>query len=137
MGIFSKHKEYVFSDFGELIDSIIQEFDDGGDIRIVVPYDEVIDIVSALISTKKFVPCLLDYCASNIDGYVYEYSISLSHFDGDSLWVEPMYLVDCDKYKGGSGELDDVLFVSDSISKKCYDYLLEDSENTVLYSIKE
>ena len=54
MGKFSRNREYTFASLEELISSVVEEFDDGANVDIVLPWEEVNDILVALISTGKF-----------------------------------------------------------------------------------
>ena len=72
-----------------------------------------------------------------MDGYGYEYSISLSHLDDDSLFVEKVYRTDKDDYITFCSEGVDVVFVSDGVLKVCYDSIAEDGCNTVLFDVED
>ena len=61
MGKFSRNREYTFVSLEELISSVIEEFNDGSDIDIVLPWEEVNDVITAIISTGKFKIYLFDY----------------------------------------------------------------------------
>ena len=54
MGKFSRNREYTFVSMEELISSVIEEYNDGANVDIVLPWKEVNDILVALISTGKF-----------------------------------------------------------------------------------
>ena len=54
MGKFSRNREYTFVSMEEFISSAIEEYNDGANVDIVLPWDEVNDILVALISTGKF-----------------------------------------------------------------------------------
>ena len=72
-----------------------------------------------------------------MDGYDYEYSISLSHLDDDSLFVEKVYRTDKDDYLTFCSDATDVTFVSAGVSRVCYDSIVGDGCNTVLYDIED
>ena len=137
MGKFSRNKEYTFTNFEEVISSIIEEFDDGANVNIVLPWKEVNDILVALISTGKFKLYYVDFGQPEKDGYDYEYSISLSHLDSDSLFVQKIYCPDDDRYITFCSEAADVVFVSAGVTKVCYDSIVEDGCNTVLFDVED
>ena len=72
-----------------------------------------------------------------MDGYGYEYSISLSHLDDDSLFVEKVYRTDKDDYITFCSEATEVTFVSAGVTKFCYDSIVGDGCNTVLFDIED
>ena len=72
-----------------------------------------------------------------MDGYDYEYSISLSHLDDDSLFVEKAYRTDKDDYLTFCSEAVDVTFVSAGVSLKLYNNIIDDGCNTVLFDIED
>ena len=72
-----------------------------------------------------------------MDGYGYEYSISLSHLDDDSLFVEKVYRTDKDDYITFCSDITDVVFVSAGVTKVCYDSIVGDGCNTVLFDIED
>ena len=41
MGKFSRNREYTFASLEELISSVVEEFDDGADINIVITWEDV------------------------------------------------------------------------------------------------
>lgn len=137
MGKFSRNREYTFGKFTELISSIIEEYDDGANVDVVLPWEEVNDVLTAIISTGKFKIYLLEYGLPEMDGYSYEYSISLNHFENDALFIENVYRKDDDKYITFCSEATDIVFVSAGVSKVCYDSIVADGCNTVLYDIED
>ncbi len=137
MGKFSRNREYTFVSLEELISSAIEEYNDGANVDIVLPWQEVNDILVALISTGKFKLYCVDFGLPEMYGYGYEYSISLSHLDDDSLFVEKVYRTDKDDYLTFCNEAVDVTFVSAGVSRVCYDSIVEDGCNTVLFDIED
>lgn len=137
MGKFSRNREYTFVSLEELISSVIEEFNDGSDIDIVLPWEEVNDVITAIISTGKFKIHLLDYGLPEMDNYTYEYSIALSHFDDNALFVEKVYNSEKDRYITFCNEATDIVFVSAGVSKVCYDGIVADGCNTVLFDIED
>ena len=137
MGKFSRNREYTFVSLEELISSVIEEYNDGANVDIVLPWEEVNDILIALISTGRFKLYSVDFGLPEMDGYDYEYSISLSHLDDDSLFVEKIYYPDNDRYTTFCSEATDVTFVSAGVSRVCYDSIVEDGCNTVLFDIED
>lgn len=136
MGKFSRNREYTFASLEEIISSVIEEFDDGANVDIVVPWKEVHKIISAIIPTGKFTIYLLDYESPEMDGYCYEYNVGLSHLDDNALFVEKIYDKERNKYVTFCDETSDVVFVSADVSKVCYDEIVEDGCNTVLFDIE-
>lgn len=137
MGKFSRNREYTFVSLEELISSVIEEYNDGANVDIVLPCGEVNDILVALISTGKFKLYCVDFGLPEMDGYDYEYSISLSHLDDDSLFVEKIYYPDNDRYTTFCSDITDVVFVSTGVTKVCYDSIVRDGCNTVLFEVED
>ena len=137
MGKFSRNREYTFVSLEELISSVIEEYNDGANVDIVLPWEEVNDILVALISTGKFKLYCVDFGLPEMDGYDYEYSISLSHLDDDSLFVEKIYYPDNDRYTTFCSEATDIIFVSAGVPSVCYDSIIEDGCYTIHYDIED
>ena len=137
MGKFSRNREYTFVSFEEFISSAIEEYNDGANVDIVLPWEEVNDILVALISTGKFKLYCVDFGLPEMDGYDYEYSISLSHLDDDSLFVEKIYYPDNDRYTTFCSEATDIIFVSAGVPDVCYDSIIEDGCYTIHYDIED
>ena len=137
MGKFSRNREYTFVSLEELISSVIEEYNDGANIDVILPWEEVNDVITAIISTGKFKIHLLDYGLPEMEGYDYEYSIGLSHFDDNALFVEKVYNSEKDRYITFCNEATDIVFVSAGVSKICYDGIIDDGCNTVLFDIED
>lgn len=137
MGKFSRNREYTFVSMEELISSVIEEYNDGANVDIVLPWEEVNNILVALISMGKFKLYCVDFGLPEMDGYDYEYSISLSHLDDDSLFVEKVYGADKDDYITFCSDITDVVFVSAGVTKVCYDSIVRDGCNTVLFEVED
>lgn len=137
MGKFSRNREYTFVSLEELISSVIEEYNDGANVDIVLPCGEVNNILVALISMGKFKLYCVDFGLPEMDGYDYEYSISLSHLDDDSLFLEKVYRTDKDDYITFCSDITDVVFVSAGITKVCYDSIVRDGCNTVLFEVED
>lgn len=137
MGKFSRNREYTFVSTEELISSVIEEYNDGAEVDIVLPWEEVNDILVALISTGKFKLYFVDFGLPEMDGYEYEYSVSISHLDDDYLFVEKVHRTDKDKYLTFLNDAVSVTFVSAGVSRVCYDSIVDDGCNTVLYDIED
>ena len=137
MGKFSRNREYTFVSLEELISSAIEEYNDGANVDIVLPWGEVNDILVALISTGKFKLYSVDFGLPEIGGYDYEYSVSLSHLSDDSLFVEKIYRTDKDDYITFCSEATDIIFVSAGVTKVCYDSIVADGCNTVLFDVED
>lgn len=136
MGKFSRNREYTFVSIEELISSVIEEYNDGANVDVVLPWQEVNDILVALISTGKFKLYCIDFCLPDIDNYAYEYCISLNHLDDDSLFVEKVYRTDKDDYITFCSDITDVMFVSAGVSRVCYDSIVGNGSHNVLYDIE-
>lgn len=138
MGKFSRNRKYTFVSLEELISSVIEEFNEGSDIRIVLPWEEVNDILTAVISTGKFKINLLDYELPEMGNYVYEYCITLSHLDSNALFIEKIYNCEKNRYITFCNDVgDDIVFISDGILKVCYDHITDSGCYTVLFNIEE
>ena len=137
MGKFSRNREYTFVSLEELISSAMEEYNDGANVDIVLPWQEVNDILVALISTGKFKLYSVDFGLPEMDGYDYEYSVSLSHLSDDSLFVEKIYRTDKDDYITFCSEATDITFVSAGVPSVCYDSIIEDGCYTIHYDIED
>ena len=137
MGKFSRNREYTFVSLEELISSVIEEYNDGANVDIVLSWEEVNDVLVALISTGKFKLYCIDFGLPEMNGYGYEYGISLSHLDDDSLFVEKIYRTDKDDYLTFCSEATDVVFVSAGVSLKLYNNIIDDGCNTVLFNVED
>lgn len=137
MGKFSRNsREYSFASLEEMISDVIQEYNDKNDITIVLSYDEVPSFITALISTGKFTPQLLDWAYPEINGYEKEYSISIMNLDGGEIYLEKCWMEDKNMYYNAIGE-DDICFVSQSVSKTLYDKICDDDGNIILFEIED
>lgn len=139
MGKFAPKKitEYTFVSLEEMVSSVVEEFDDGNDIDIVLPWEDVVKVMVALISTGKFTPYYVNFGHPEMDGYAYEYSISVNHLNNNALFVEPIYNTDEGRYNTFCNETTDILFASIDISKICYDQIISDDCSTVLFDIED
>ena len=137
MGKFSRNREYTFVSMEEFITSAMEEYNDGANVDIVLPWEEVNDILVALISTGKFKLYCVDFGLPEMYGYGYEYSISLSHLDDDSLFVEKIYYPDNDRYTTFCSEATDITFISAGVSTTLYNKFVDEGFNTVLYDIED
>lgn len=137
MGKFSRNsREYSFASLEEMISDVIQEYNDKNDITIVLSYDEVPSFITALISTGKFTPQVLDWAYPEINGYEKEYSISIMNLDGGEIYLEKCWMEDKNMYYNDIGIVD-VCFVSQSISKTLYDKISDDGDNVILFDIAD
>lgn len=139
MGKFAPKKliEYNFASLEEFISSVVEEFDDGNDVDIVVPWDDVDKLMIALISTGRFTPYYVNFGHPEMDGYGYEYSISVNHFENNALFVEPIYNIDKGEYNTFCSEATDVLFASADVSKMCYNQIVSDNCYAVIFTIDD
>lgn len=138
MGKFSPVKvtEYNFSSLEEMIDDILREFDDNVDnkefgIGIALTSDETPKFITTLLSTGKFIPEWLEY-----DKYDYcgEYIISLNQ--GGEFWVSKSWCDTHEKYYPVDNELNDIVFVSQDISKEYFDIINDGVNNIVLFNVE-
>ena len=136
MGKFSRKREYTFVSMEELISSAMEEYNDGANVDIVLPWEEVNDILVALISTGKFTIDFIEYGLPEMDNYTQEYTISLCHY-GDALYVEKTYNPDKDRYITFCSEAVDVVFVSAGVSLELYNNIIDDGCNSVLFDIED
>lgn len=137
MGKFSRNREYTFKDFEDAVSNMLEEFDDGSDVTIVLPWEETAKYMSRLMSTNKFKPYLIDYGIPDMDGYNREYEIVICHLiDDDALFVEPIYDMEKDKYFTFCDDPNGVFFVSENVSTSCYDCMVEEGCNTVLFELE-
>ena len=135
MGKFSRNREYTFKNFDEVISSIIEEFDDGANIRIILTWEDVGRYLTALISTGKFNPYSIEFCYADMNGYSYEYSISINHFENNALFVEPVYNIEHNRYNTFHDDSVDMTFASANILKECYDKIIDEGCYTILFDI--
>ena len=99
MGKFSRNREYTFASLEELISSVVEEFDDGADINIVITWEDVSKYLTALISTGKFSPYSIEFCYPDMNGYSYEYLISINHFENNALSLSALTKLKINKLK--------------------------------------
>ena len=135
MGKFSRNREYTFVSMEELISSVIEEFDDGADINIVITWEDFSKYLTALISTGKFSPYSIEFCYPDMNGYSYEYLISINHFENNALFVEPIYNIEHDRYNTFYDDSVDITFASANILKECYDKIIDGGCYTILFDI--
>lgn len=137
MGKFSRNREYTFANIDDLVDSVIEEYNDGANIDVVLPWYEVGEVLTKIISNGEFNICFLDYSLPEMEGYGHEYTISLSHLDNNGLFVEKIYNTEKEDYLIIGDDESGIIFMSDSISKTCYDKIVDYGCNTVLFNIEE
>lgn len=138
MGKFSRNREYTFASLEEIISSIVEEFDDGQNIDIALPWDETSEFIMALISTGKFMPYDIEYAHPDINNYYMEYYLSLTIIDGDAvMFVEPAYSEKYNRYIHCCPECSDITFISVGVSTTLYDKFVDEGFNTVLFDIED
>lgn len=136
MGKFSRNREYTFTSLEEIIAEIVEHFDEGMDIDIVLAWEETQEFITALISTGKFIPYSLDYSHFDMSNYNYEYQISITHSeDGNLLFVEPKYSIERGKYTEDILEPIGIVFISMGVSLALYKKFVSEGFNTVLFDI--
>lgn len=138
MGKFSRNREYTFVSLEEIISSIVEEFDDGQNIDIALPWDETSEFIMALISTGKFMPYDIEYAHPDINGYYMEYYLSLTIVDDEAvMFVEPAYSEKYNRYIHCCPECSDITFISAGVSTTLYDKFVDEGFNTVLFDIED
>lgn len=136
MGKFSRNREYTFASLEEMITDIVEHFDEGMDIDILLTWEETQNFITALISTGKFIPYDVEYAYPEVNGYSKEYQIALMKLDiGNVMFVEPIWCEKKGNYLNGDPECVDISFISMDVSKELYDKYVEDGYNTVLFDI--
>ena len=137
MGKFSRNREYTFASLEEMITDIVEHFDEGMDIDILLTWEETQNFIIALISTGKFVPYDIEYAYPEVNGYSKEYQIALMKLDiGNVMFVEPIWCEKNGKYLNGDPECVDISFISMDVSKELYDKYVDDGYHTVLFDIE-
>lgn len=132
------HNKCILESFNNIISEIINKFDDGNEINIVLPWEEVSKFMIALFSTGKFEPYYINFGLPELDGYSYEYNISINHLiSEDYIFIEPIYDDKNDKYKTFCIDTSDIVFASAGISKVCFDEINEDGCNIILFDVKD
>ena len=134
MGMFSRNREYTFKDFDDFLVNVLAEFDEGAEIDIIVPYDVVDKYIKAFIESDIKIASI-DYAIPEINGYVKEYIITLSHLD-DCLYVEPAYNEEHERYLSIYSYDAQIAFISADITMKFYEELIDSGLNTVLYEFE-
>lgn len=138
MGKFSRNREYTFASLEEMITDIMETFDEGQDVNIVLSWEEVPKYLMSLLTTGKFQPYDITWAKPEIDGYAAEYCIALCHFsDENPIFVEQEYNTKYERYVDGDPNVTDIVFISMDVSTSLYDKYMTDGFNTVLFDIKE
>lgn len=138
MGKFSRNREYTFVSLEELISSVIEEFNDGQNIDIALPWDETSEFIMALISTGKFMPYDIEYAHPDINDYYMEYYLSLTMVDGEAvMFVEPAYSEKYNRYIHCCPECSDITFISAGVSTTLYDKFVDEGFNTILFDMED
>lgn len=118
----------------ELVYDITKSFDDGNkDIDFVLTVDEVQDFLTAFLSTGKFKPVSIEWSKPDISGYDREYYFTLCRFDGNEIFVEPVYNED---KLVGIGD-DNIILISAGVKVDTYAKLVKDYNNVVLFDIED
>lgn len=135
MGKFSPVKitEYNFSSLEEMIADILTEFDDNDDfgISLALAPDETPKFITALLSTGRFIPKGMEY---NEYDYSREYIIYICA-NGD-FWLSESWSDNREKYLPVEPALNDIVFVSQDISKEYFDVINDGINNIVLFDIE-
>lgn len=139
MGKFSRNREYTFVSMEEFVTDVMEAFGEGQNIDVLLSWEEVPKFLIPLLATEKFTPYDIRWGKSEMDGYGYEYNISLSHmYSGeDAIFVEQIYNTDSGRYLDGDPEIVDIAFLSVDVSTSLYNKYIEDGYNTVLFDIED
>ncbi len=139
MGKFAPKKltEYNFVNLENLVCDVMQEFQEGQNITLILTAEEVPDYLTAFLSTGKVKPYDIDWAHQDVNGYGGEYYFSLNHLDDDVLFVEKAYSTEKCRYIDDDPEFTDILFVSVDVGKALYDKCVDDKHNIVLFDIKD
>lgn len=137
MGKFTRNREYTFANLEEMITDIVETFDEGQDINVVLSWEEVPKFLVSLFGTGKFEPYDITWSNPEINGYTAEYCISLCHFpDKNVIFVEQEYNEEQGRYIDGDPAATDIAFISVDVSTLLYDKYVTDRFNTVLFDIE-
>lgn len=139
MGKFAPKRinEYNFTSLEELVCDVMQEFEEGNNITIVLTVDEVPDYLTAFLSTGKIKPFDIDWAYPDVNGYGREYYFTLTHLDDDVVFVEKAYDSDKCRYIDDCPDVTDIMFISVDVSKTLFDKCVNDGHNIVLFDIEE
>lgn len=124
MGKFSnKLIPHTFVSLEEMICDVVDEYEDKESVGIYVPWDEVSDIIVALLSTGLFKPISIEWAYPEMNGYGAEYLITIND-DGD-FFVEPIWNTEHERYLSGDPEAVDAVFVSERVDINLIESLIE------------
>lgn len=136
MSKFSRKREYSFVSLEELISEVMILFREGYDVQMLLPYQEVSDIMVALFSTGEFTPFSIDFAYPEMNNYTKEYLISLDHFDGNSMFVEPLWKDEIGQYISGDPSCVETVFISENASENLYNKYTREGYHTILFNIE-
>lgn len=121
---------YTYASLEELVYEIAKKHKGKRRIQLFVSYDEVADLIVALISTDLFTPELLDYSSCELNNYTQEYSVAI--FDDGRLFVEPSFNVKHDRYLFDEPFEDDV-YVSQKVDISLVEHLIAMGFKNMIY----
>ena len=101
-------------------------------IGIAVTYNEIPDMITALLSTGLFVPDYLDYTNNNYRGEYYIFVDSDGYLSLEKAWSEE----ECE-YIPIDYTINNFVFVSSSISQRYFDAIHDGMNFIVLYDLEE
>ena len=133
----NNYKEYTFSSFDEMIHDIVLEYEESKDVEVMLSWDEVPRFMIALLSINTFNPAMIEWNAPEFDEYDKEYSITLSHFGEDNVFIEKCWNQSKGRYFNALGEGANVIFASQNISKSLYDNITYECGNVVLFDFED
>lgn len=139
MGKFAPKRliEYNFVNLEELVCDVMQEFEEGQEITLVLAAEEVPDYLTAFLSTGKIKPYDIEWAYPEVNGYGGEYYFSLTHLNNDVLFVEKAYDNDNCRYLDTDSEFTDIMFISVDVGKTLFDKFVNDKHNIVLFDIEK
>lgn len=116
----------------DIIKAIKNKRSDYLGIGIAIAYDEVPDMITALLSTGLFVPDYLDYTNNNYRGEYYIFVDSDGCLSLSKAWCEER----CE-YIPIDYTINNFVFVSSSISQRYFDTIHDGMNFIVLYDLEE
>ena len=132
--LISKYKNhltgYTYASLEELVYEIARKHKRKRYIQLFASYNEVADLIVALISTDLFIPELLGYSSCKLNNYTQEYSISI--FDDGRLFVSPSFDIEHERYLFEDYFQDDV-YVSQKVDIALVEHLIAMGFKNMIY----
>lgn len=138
MGRFSRNREYTFVSLEEMVSEVMEHYNEGMNIDILLASGEVERFIIALLSTNVFVPYSIDYARTEVNNYSDEYQISLvKQGDVNAMYIEPAFSVTTGCYFDNPPESSDLVFISKDGSIDLYNKYRNDNYNVILFDIQK